>query len=48
MIWWRTDDFWRYALCAAVALIRACAERQGIIVAAFAERLAERAQVSFP
>ncbi len=44
--WWRTDDFWRYGLCAAVALIRAGAEREGVTVAAFAERLADRHQLT--
>lgn len=38
--WWQADDFWHYVLCAAVALIRACAERAGVSAAAFAERLA--------
>jgi hypothetical protein len=28
--WWQTDDFWRYAACAAVAYIRAVADRAGI------------------
>lgn len=44
--WWQTDDFWRYGLCAAVALIRAGAEREGITVAAFAQRLAKRHQLT--
>ena len=25
--WWQADDYWRYALYGAVALIRACADR---------------------
>lgn len=37
---WRTDDYWRYALFAAVAVIRACAARLGISVHEFVERLA--------
>jgi hypothetical protein len=42
VVWWRTDDFWVYALYAAVALIRASAEHQGTSVTDFAKRLAER------
>ena len=30
--WWQTDDFWQYALFAAVAYIRAAASRAGIPV----------------
>jgi hypothetical protein len=30
--WWRTDDFWQYALFAAVACIRAAASRTGVPV----------------
>jgi hypothetical protein len=37
---WRTDDFWRYAVFAAVAVIRAGSARLGISVSEFAERLA--------
>jgi len=42
VIWWRTDDYWRYALFAAVGLIRAAAARQGIPAARLARQLAER------
>jgi hypothetical protein len=28
--WWQTDDFWQYALFAAVACIRAAASRAGV------------------
>jgi hypothetical protein len=28
--WWQTDDFWQYALYAAVAYIRAAASRAGV------------------
>jgi hypothetical protein len=45
VVWWGTDDFWQYALYAAVALARACADRQGVTVAEHAEALAERAGV---
>lgn len=44
--WWRADDYWRYALCAAVALIRAGVERQGVTIAEMIERLAERSGVT--
>ena len=30
--WWQTDDFWQYALYAAVAYIRAAASRTGATV----------------
>ena len=33
--WWQTDDFWFYALAAAVAVIRASAERTGQPMSAF-------------
>jgi hypothetical protein len=38
--WWRADNYWVYALYAAVAIIRASAEHQGESVEAFASRLA--------
>ena len=28
--WWQIDDFWQYALCAAVAYIRTAASRAGV------------------
>lgn len=37
---WQTDDFWWYALVAAVAVIRACADRMRLPVPAFVQRLA--------
>jgi hypothetical protein len=43
VVWWGTDDFWQYALYAAVALARASANRQGVTVAEHAEALAKRA-----
>jgi hypothetical protein len=30
--WWQTDDFWQYALFAAVAYIRVAADRTGVPV----------------
>jgi len=41
VIWWNSDDYWRYALFAVVALIRAGAQRQGVPVARIVEQLAE-------
>jgi hypothetical protein len=42
VMWWRTDDYWRYALFAAVGLIRAVAAQQGIPAPRLARQLAER------
>ena len=42
VIWWHGDDFWRYGLAAAVALIRSCADRMGVAVPEFAQQLADR------
>jgi hypothetical protein len=42
VMWWRTDDYWRYALFAAVGLIRAAAAQQGIPAPRLARQLAER------
>jgi hypothetical protein len=46
--WWRTDDFWRYALLAAVGLIRAAAQQRGAPVAIVVAELAERHGISIP
>jgi hypothetical protein len=40
--WWRTDDFWEYALFAAAAYIRAAASRAGVPVRQACEELARR------
>jgi hypothetical protein len=37
--WWQADDFWWYALAAAVAVIRACAGRMGLPASAFVQQL---------
>ena len=42
VIWWHTDDFWRYGLLAAVAIIRSCTARSGETLPLFVGRLAER------
>ena len=39
MAWWQTDDFWWYALAAAVAVIRACADRMHLSAPAFVQQL---------
>jgi len=41
--WWQTDDFWQYALYAAVAYIRAAAGRAGVPVSQVCQELAQRA-----
>jgi hypothetical protein len=40
--WWQTDDFWQYALYAAVAYIRAAASRAGVPVANACQELIQR------
>jgi hypothetical protein len=40
--WWQTDDFWQYALFAAVAYIRAAASRVGVPVPQACRNLAQR------
>ena len=42
VIWWHADDFWRYGLGAAVAIIRSCADRIGVAVPEFVQQLADR------
>ena len=38
--WWQTDDFWQYALYAAIAYIRAAASRVGVPVPQACQELA--------
>ena len=40
--WWQADDFWQYALFAAVACIRAAASRAGVPVRQACQELGER------
>ena len=40
--WWQTDDFWQYALYAAIAYIRAAAGRAGVPVRQVCQELAQR------
>jgi hypothetical protein len=46
VVWWYTGDYRRYALYAAVALIRAGADRQSITIARMVEQLADRSGVT--
>ena len=39
--WWQTDDFWQYALFAAVAYVRAAASRAGVPVRQACQDLAQ-------
>jgi hypothetical protein len=39
--WWQTDDFWQYALFAAIAYIRAAASRAGVPVRQACQDLAQ-------
>ncbi len=40
--WWQSDDFWQYALFAAVAYIRAAASRAGVPVRQAGQDLAQQ------
>ena len=40
--WWQADDFWQYALFAAVAYVRAAASRAGVPVRQACQDLAQR------
>jgi len=40
--WWQTDDFWQYALFAAVAYTRAAASRAGVPVRQACQDLSQR------
>jgi hypothetical protein len=40
--WWQADDFWQYALFAAVAYVRAAASRAGVPVCRACQDLAQR------
>jgi hypothetical protein len=43
VVWWQTDDFWQYALFAAIAYIRAAADRAGVPVRQICQELPQRA-----
>ena len=40
--WWQSDDFWQYALFAAVAYVRAAATRAGVPLGQASQDLAQR------
>ena len=42
VIWWQTDDFWQYAMFAAIAYIRAAADRAGVPVRQVCQELPQR------
>ena len=46
--WWQTDDFWQYAMFAAVAYIRATANRAGVPARQACQNLAQRPGHSAP
>ena len=46
--WWQTDDFWQYALFAAVAYVRAAASRAGVPVRQACQDLGEHPGHSAP
>ena len=46
--WWQTDDFWRYALEAAMLWIRASAARLDVSVAELAQRIAASHDLALP
>jgi len=46
VVWWRNDDYWRYALYAAVALIRASAAHQGRSIADLVQQLAKHHDIT--
>ena len=45
IIWWRSDDFWFYALAAAVSIIRASAAKEAIPIADLIDDLALKNQI---
>jgi hypothetical protein len=44
--WWQADDFWWYALAAAVAVIRACADSMRLSASAFLQQLSARWKIT--
>ena len=46
--WWQADDYWQYALFAAVAYIRSAASRAGVPVRQACQDLAQRPGPSAP
>lgn len=48
VIWWGTDDLWRYALLAAISIVRASADKRDISVQELLGELAVRHNISLP
>jgi hypothetical protein len=46
--WWQADDFWQYALFAAIAYVRAAASRAGVPVRQACQDLAQRPSTPAP
>jgi hypothetical protein len=46
--WWQTDDFWQYAMYAAVGFIRLAADRAGVPVSRVCRELADTGPASRP
>ncbi len=42
VVWWQTDDFWEYALFAAIAYVRAAADRANVPMPQACQQLAQR------
>ena len=42
VVWWQADDFWQCALFAAVAYIRAAADRAGVPVRQVCQELTQK------
>lgn len=42
VVWWQTDDFWEYALFAAIAYVRAAADRANVPMPLACQQLAQR------
>jgi hypothetical protein len=39
VVWWQTDDFWQYAMFAAVLYIRSAADRAGVSISQVCQEL---------
>jgi hypothetical protein len=46
VVWWHTDDFWRYGYLVAVIWIRASADQMGVPVPVLCQRLADRREIT--
>jgi hypothetical protein len=41
VVWWQTDDFWEYALLAAIAYVRAAVDRASVPMREACQQLAD-------